>query len=114
MYLNRIFFTTFAAAICNFFSIMTKLELINEISARTGVQKREVTACVDSFMEVVKDTMCNDENVYLRGFGTFLVKERKAKTARNITKNITITVPAHKIPDFKPVKPFLDRMKELK
>lgn len=91
---------------------MTKADVINKIMEATGLQKREVTVVVESFMETVKDSLLNDkENVYLRGFGSFIIKHRAAKTARNITKNTTITIAAHDLPCFKPAKSFVDQMK---
>ena len=91
---------------------MTKADVINKIMEATGLQKREVTVVVESFMETIKETMLKDkENVYLRGFGSFVIKHRAAKTARNITKNTTITIAAHDLPCFKPAKSFIDEMK---
>ena len=91
---------------------MTKADVINKIMEATGLQKREVTVVVESFMETIKESMLKDkENVYLRGFGSFVVKHRAAKTARNITKNTTITIAAHDLPCFKPAKSFIDEMK---
>ncbi|MBF0648592.1 integration host factor subunit beta [Dysgonomonas sp. GY75] len=81
---------------------MTKAEIVNEIAARTGIDKATVLKSLESFMEVVKDSLSKHENVYLRGFGSFIVKHRAEKTARNILKNTTIIVPAHDIPGFKP------------
>ncbi len=89
---------------------MTKADIINEISASTGVAKKDVTITVEAMMKVIRDAMCNEENVYLRGFGTFVVKKRAEKTARNISKNTTITIPAHNFPGFKPAKSFQQRM----
>ena len=89
---------------------MTKADMINEISASTGVAKKDVTITVEAMMKVIRDAMCNEENVYLRGFGTFVVKKRAEKTARNISKNTTITIPAHNFPGFKPAKSFQQRM----
>ena len=86
---------------------MTKADIINEITNNTGLQKRDVAAVVESFMECVKDSMCNKENVYLRGFGTFEIKHRAAKKGRNISKNTSVLIPAHNIPKFKPSKEFL-------
>ena len=63
---------------------------------------------IEKFMEVVKDSLSHGENVYLRGFGSFIIKVRSAKTARNISKNTTITIPEHKIPAFKPAKVFME------
>ena len=90
---------------------MTKADIINEITNNTGLQKRDVAAVVESFMECVKDSMCNKENVYLRGFGSFIVKHRAEKTARNISKNTTIVIGAHDFPSFKPAKSFVNKMK---
>ena len=91
---------------------MTKADGINKIMEATGLQKREVTVVVESFMETIKESMLKDkENVYLRGFGSFVIKHRAAKTARNITKNTTITIAAHDLPCFKPAKSFIDEMK---
>ena len=90
---------------------MTKAEIVNEISRTTGLEKAAVLATVEKFMEVVKDSMANGQNVYLRGFGSFIVKTRKEKTARNISKNTTIKIPEHKVPAFKPAKVFLEEVK---
>ena len=90
---------------------MTKLEIINQIVEATGLAKSDATVAVESFMKVVRDNMCNGENIYLRGFGTFQVKLRAEKTARNISKKTSLIVPAHNIPAFKPAKSFLQRMK---
>jgi len=86
---------------------MTKADIVNEIAKKTGVDK----ATVESFMEVVKDSLANNENVYLRGFGSFIVKKRAQKTARNISKNTTIIIPEHNIPAFKPAKTFVGQVK---
>ena len=91
---------------------MTKADIVNEIAKNTGVDKASVLATVESFMEVVKDSLANDENVYLRGFGSFIVKKRAQKTARNISKNTTIIIPEHNIPSFKPAKTFVAQVKE--
>ena len=90
---------------------MTKADVVNEIAKNTGVEKANVLAVVESFMEVVKDSLAKEENVYLRGFGSFIIKERAEKTARNISKNTTIIIPAHKIPAFKPSKTFVSAVK---
>ena len=90
---------------------MTKADIINEITEATGLQKRDVSVVVESFMETVKRSLLeNRENVYLRGFGSFNIKHRAAKTARNILKNTTITIEAHDLPAFKPCKSFVERM----
>lgn len=86
---------------------MTKADIINEISKNTGIDKKSVQATVEAFMAAVKDSLSNEENVYLRGFGSFIVKKRAQKTARNISKNTTIIIPEHNIPSFKPAKTFI-------
>ena len=91
---------------------MTKADVINQITEATGLQRRDAAAVVESFMETIKDSLLNQkENVYLRGFGSFIIKHRAEKTARNITKNTTITIAAHDLPCFKPAKAFVDQMK---
>lgn len=89
---------------------MTKAEIVNEIAKTTGIDKAGVLAVVEQFMSVVKDSLAHGENVYLRGFGSFIVKERAEKTARNISRNTTIVIPAHKVPAFKPAKCFMDEV----
>ncbi len=74
---------------------MTKADIVNEITKKTGIDKTTVLTTVEAFMEAVKDSLSNDENVYLRGFGSFVVKKRAQKTARNISKNTTIIIPEH-------------------
>lgn len=91
---------------------MTKADIVSEIAKSTGVDKTTVTSVIEGFMESVKSTMTNGDNVYLRGFGTFLIKERAEKTARNISKNTTIIIPAHNIPAFKPSKEFISAVKK--
>ncbi|MBF1572292.1 MAG: integration host factor subunit beta [Prevotella sp.] len=92
---------------------MTKAEIVNEIALSTGLQRKDVSVVVESFMEVVKNSMLkNKENVYLRGFGSFIIKHRAAKTARNISKNVTITIDAHDLPSFKPSKSFVAQMNQ--
>lgn len=90
---------------------MTKADIVNEISRSTGLEKAAVLATVEKFMEVVKDSMANGNNVYLRGFGSFIIKTRKEKTARNISQNTSIRIPEHKVPAFKPSRVFLDQVK---
>jgi len=85
---------------------MTKAEIVTEIAKTTGIDKTGVLTIVEGLMDSIKDSLSNGENVYLRGFGTFIVKERKEKTARNISKNTTIIIPAHNIPAFKPAAEF--------
>lgn len=91
---------------------MTKQEVVNKIAAETGVDKADALKCVEAFMEVVKGSLVEGENVYLRGFGSFILKRRAEKTARNISKNTTLVVPAHDIPAFKPAKVFMQGVKK--
>ena len=85
---------------------MTKADIVKEISSKTGIEKNIVLATVESFMETVKESLATEENVDLRGFGSFILKKRATKTARNISKNTTIIIPEHNIPAFKPAKTF--------
>ena len=90
---------------------MTKADIVNEVSLATGMPKKEVGIVVEAFMDAVKESLLKKkENVYLRGFGSFNIKRRAAKTARNISKNTTITIPAHDLPSFKPSKSFIEEM----
>ncbi len=89
---------------------MTKADLVNNISSKTGIDKKAALLAVEAMMEEVMNCMANEENVYLRGFGTFVVKKRAQKTARNISKNTTIIVPEHNFPTFKPAKSFAERL----
>ena len=91
---------------------MTKADLVNEIAKNTGIEKVTVLKAVESFMDSVKSSLEKGDNVYLRGFGTFAVKKRAQKTARNITKNTTMIVPEHYIPSFKPTAEFVDNVKK--
>ena len=90
---------------------MTKADLVQEISKEAGVDKQTVLAVVESFKEVVKNSLESGEPVYLRGFGSFILKKRAEKTARNISKNTTIVIPAHNVPFFKPAKEFIGSIK---
>ena len=91
---------------------MTKAEIVTEIAEKTGVEKVAVQASVETFMKVIKNALSNGDNVYLRGFGSFVVKHRAEKTGRNISKNTTVIIPAHNVPSFKPAKVFVDRVKK--
>jgi len=93
---------------------MTKADVVNEIAKSTGVEKVQVQKIVESFMDSIKDSLTQNNNVYLRGFGSFIVKKRAQKVARNISKNTTITIPEHNIPAFKPSKSFVAKVKEVK
>jgi DNA-binding protein HU-beta len=90
---------------------MTKSDIVSKISDKLGMEKADVQATVESFMNEVKDSLETGENVYLRGFGSFIVKTRAEKTGRNISKNTTIIIPAHNIPAFKPAKIFVEGVK---
>lgn len=90
---------------------MTKADLVAKISEETGLERIEVSRTVESMMDFIKKSLTNGQNVYLRGFGSFVVRERKQKTGRNISKNTTIIIPAHNIPSFKPAKVFMDQVK---
>ena len=90
---------------------MTKAEIVANIANNTGIEKVAVQATVEAFMEEIKGSLSKSENVYLRGFGSFIVKERAEKTGRNISKNTTIKIPAHNIPAFKPAKVFVESVK---
>ena len=91
---------------------MTKADIVNEIASKTGIEKSVVLETIESYMEIVKGSLINGENVYLRGFGSFVVKKRAQKTARNISKNTTIIIPEHNIPVFKPAKTFTISIKK--
>ena len=90
---------------------MTKAEIVKEVSKSTGIEAATVGAVVEGFMATVKDSLSKENNVYLRGFGTFEVKTRAAKPARNITKNTTLVIPEHKVPTFKPCPEFKNMVK---
>ena len=90
---------------------MTKADIVTEIAKITGVEKVQIQAIVETFMEEVENSLSRGENVYLRGFGSFIIKTRAEKVARNISKNTTITIPEHKIPAFKPAKTFVAKVK---
>ena len=90
---------------------MTKAEIVNEIVNKTRIEKIAVLAIVESLMETIKGSMIKGENVYLRGFGSFILKKRAEKIGRNITKNSSVTIPAHNVPAFKPCKEFMEKVK---
>ena len=86
---------------------MTKSDIVKQIAEKTGFEKEIVSAVVENFMEQVRSSMIHGENIYLRGFGTFQLKRRAEKVARNISKNTTIVIPAHTVPAFKPSPDFM-------
>ncbi|MFO0477270.1 MAG: HU family DNA-binding protein [Bacteroidota bacterium] len=90
---------------------MTKADIVSEISDKTGIEKIIVQTTIEAFMKSIRSSMSDGKNVYLRGFGTFLVKKRAEKIGRNISKNTTVVIPAHYIPAFKPAKVFSERVK---
>ncbi|MCY1482386.1 DNA-binding protein HU [compost metagenome] len=90
---------------------MTKADIVAKISEKLGLEKGDVQATVESFMDEVKNSLETGDNVYLRGFGSFIIKTRAEKTGRNISKNTTIKIPAHNIPAFKPAKVFVEGVK---
>lgn len=90
---------------------MTKAEIVNQITAKTGIEKVTVQVIVESFMETMKENMIKGENVFLRGFGSFVLKKRAEKLGRNITKNTTVIVPAHMIPFIKFCDEFMEEVK---
>lgn len=90
---------------------MTKAEIVTEIAAKTGVEKQVVMQVVEGMMETIKASMINGDEVLLRGFGSFIIKHRAEKTARNISKNTTMIIPAHNIPAFRPAKSFVEKLK---
>ena len=91
---------------------MTKAEIVGSISEKSGIEKADVLRVVEDFMKEVKVALESDENVYLRGFGSFIIKTRAEKTGRNISKNTTIKIPAHNTPAFKPAKVFVEGVKK--
>ncbi|MDX1426864.1 MULTISPECIES: HU family DNA-binding protein [Salegentibacter] len=90
---------------------MTKADIVANISEKLGMEKGDVQATIETFMDEVKTSLESGDNVYLRGFGSFVVKTRAEKTGRNISKNTTIKIPAHNIPAFKPAKIFVEGVK---
>lgn len=90
---------------------MTKADIVADIAEETGLERVEALKAVEAFMTSVKKSLSNGDNVYLRGFGSFVVKERAEKTGRNISKNTSIIIPAHNVPAFKPAKTFVDEVK---
>ncbi len=90
---------------------MTKADIVNEVAKSTGLEKTQILAVIEEFTNVVKGSLIAGEPVYLRGFGSFIIKHRAEKAARNITRKTTVTIPAHDIPAFKPAKTFMEAVK---
>ena len=91
---------------------MRKADLVTAISEKTGVPKVDVLVTLEEFFKSVKGSLANGENVYIRGFGSFIIKRRKKKVGRHIKKNVSIEIPEHFIPSFKPAKVFLEEVKD--
>lgn len=91
---------------------MTKADIVARIAQQTGVEKAVAMTVVEAFMETVKDSMVAGDEVFLRGFGSFIIKKRAKKVARNISKNTTVVIPPHHVPAFRPSKTFLEAVKE--
>lgn len=91
---------------------MTKTDLVQEISKQTGIDRNEVLMIVEGFMEIVKGSLSRGKEVYLRGFGSFIIKRRAEKTGRNISQNTTLVIPAHNVPVFRPSKEFSNKIKK--
>ena len=89
---------------------MTKIELVKAIAEKTGIDQPTALAAVEGFIDTLKESLVNKENVYIRGWGTWTLKHRAKKTARNISKNTTLVIPAHDIPFFKPCEDFMEQV----
>jgi DNA-binding protein HU-beta len=90
---------------------VTKADVIAEIASKTGIEKKDVSETLETFFEVVKDNLSKQENIYIRGFGSFINKKRAKKIARNISLNTAITIDEHYVPSFKPAKVFVEQVK---
>ena len=95
-------------------AIMRKADLVNQIADKTGIPKVDVWVTLETMFKEVKDTLSGGENIYIRGFGSFITKKRAAKIGRNIKKNTAVHIPEHYIPAFKPAKEFIAEVKKLK
>jgi DNA-binding protein HU-beta len=92
---------------------MRKADLVNQISEKTGIPKVDVLVTLESMFKEIKDSLSKGENIYIRGFGSFITKRRAAKIGRNIKKNIAVNIPEHLIPAFKPAKEFVAEIKKV-
>jgi DNA-binding protein HU-beta len=90
---------------------VTKADVINQIADKTGIDKADVSASVEAFFSIIKSSMASGQNIYVRGFGSFINKKRKKKIARNISRNTAIVIEEHYIPSFKPAKVFINKIK---
>ncbi len=91
---------------------MTKADIVNAVSNKLGSEKKETQLIVEAFMDEIKNQMVHGNDVFLRGFGSFIIKTRAKKVGRNISKNTEVVIPAHNIPAFKPSKSFVDEVKD--
>lgn len=103
----------YSITIIFFLEKMTKADIVNEIAKNTGIDRATVYKTLEAFMDSVVTSLAREENVYLRGFGSFIVKKRAQKIARNISKNTTIIIPEHNTPAFKPAKDFTDAVRKI-
>lgn len=92
---------------------MRKSDLINNISDKTGIPKVDVLVTVETLIKEIKGNIAKGENIYIRGFGSFITKKRAAKIGRNIKKNVAVHIPEHYIPAFKPSKEFVNEVKQI-
>jgi DNA-binding protein HU-beta len=91
---------------------MRKADIVNRITEKTGISKVDVLVSIEAFCKEIKEAMAEGQNVYIRGFGSFVVKTRKRKIGRNIKKNVAVEIPEQKIPAFKPAKMFVSKVRE--
>lgn len=91
---------------------MRKSDLVNNISEKTGIPKVDVLVTIEGFLKEIKENISSGENIYIRGFGSFITKKRAAKIGRNIKKNVAVEIPEHFIPAFKPSKEFVNEVKD--
>ncbi len=92
---------------------MRKSDLITNISDKTGIAKVDVLVSLETMLKEIKESLAKGENIYIRGFGSFITKKRAAKIGRNIKKNVAVEIPEHYIPAFKPSKEFISEVKEM-
>ena len=92
---------------------MRKSDLITNISDKTGIAKVDVLVSLETMLKEIKENLAKGENIYIRGFGSFITKKRAAKIGRNIKKNVAVEIPEHFIPAFKPSKEFINEVKEM-
>jgi DNA-binding protein HU-beta len=93
---------------------MRKADIVSTIAEKTGIPKVDILVALETFFKEVKTSLVEGEPVYVRGFGSFVLKKRAAKIGRNIKKNVAVEIPEHFIPSFKPAKEFIQAVKESK